>query len=782
MYGMAGIGIAAAIGFVLILGSIGGELAAKAPGPSAFMGGNNTLSTAALTTAASDQAIAKFSSIDELRAFLANSEAGRNALVTSATGIPLGVAPGGGAGFNYGPGAAAVTRNGSPSPQQLLPQAPLSSGAEKSADSAAAGTANANNPSFSGTNNQVAGVDEPDFVKNDAKYAYVLSGDKLTISDVYPPKNATVVARVGLDIKDGQSLQEMFLNNDTLVVFYTEYAQDSVIPQYGYEPQQISTPRTHALLLDVSDRANPKTVHDYVATGLYHDARMIGDRVYLVTTSDLYSYRQPLLPKITESSRTIVAPDIYYFRNPEPYYNFDTVTSIGLSPGKNDDIDSKTFMMNPASTLYVSQDSIYIAYLKYMPYSYYEQSSRDRFFAAVVPLLPQDAQDKVKAVDSDASVPSSDKWDRIATTLEDAYNRMGEPEKAQLFAKIQKSLADYDAQAQRDATRTVIHRIAIGPDGEIDYEARGEVPGRLLNQFSMDESGDRFRVATTVEYSSPYSSGLYSNVYVLDDATMQTVGKLEQIQPGEAMYSTRFIGDRLYLVTFQRVDPFFVIDLSSDTPKVLGALKLPGYSTYLHPYDEDHVIGIGKDTKDNGYGGVVPAGVKLALFDVSDVSDPKLAGSYTIPGQGTDSEALQDHRALLFNKEKPNVLSIPVTRYDDGDSGTKSAPDGRHIVPPKVWRGFYVFGVSPDKGITLEGTIEHSGGGSSNGAADSGYYYYGMQGSRSFYIGSVLYTVSAGNLIRMNDLDDNLVDLGQLRIGNTGDVVKYPVPLDAQPK
>ncbi|UVS69388.1 beta-propeller domain-containing protein [Nitrososphaera viennensis] len=765
MYGMAGIGIAAAIGFVLVLGSIGGNIATRGgPGPTTFVGGNGTTATTGIPpvfTVAPTQNIAKFSSVDELRAFLTNVEASRNAFSTAQTGIPENFSK-----FNLGATADSDARTTAP-PAPGAVMGPSSASGE-----AATFTENGQRTGvFSGTNNQVAGVDEPDFVKNDGKYAYVLSGDKLTISDVYPPENATIVAKVGLDIKNGQYLQEMFLNNDTLVVFYTEYAQDYVIPQYEFAPQPVYTPKTHALVLDVSDRANPKTVHDYVVSGTYHDARMIGDRVYLVTASDLYSYRQPLVPKITESSRTVVAPDIYYFQNPEPYYNFNTVTSIGLSD--KDDIDSKTFMMNPASTLYVSQDNIYIAYPKYLPYNYYEQSSRDRFFKAVVPLLPQDAQAKVRAVDADTSVPASDKWDRIARILEDTYNGMSESEKTQLFDKIQKSLADYDAQAQKDATKTVIHRIAIGPNGEIDYGARGEVPGRLLNQFSMDESGDRFRVATTVEYYSPYGQGLYSNVYVLDKESMQTVGKLEQIQPGETMYSTRFIGDRLYLVTFQRIDPFFVIDLSEDTPKVLGELKLPGYSTYLHPYDEDHVIGIGKDTKDNGYGGITQTGVKLALFDVSDVANPKLVDDYVIPGQGTDSEVLWDHKALLFSKEEPNVLSIPVNTYD---AEGKYAPDGRYI-PPKVWRGFYVFGVSPDSGIALKGTVEHS-----SNATDPYYnYYYGMQVSRSFYIGDVLYTVSAGNLIKMNDID-TLADLGQLQIGSTGDVIKYPVPLDAPPK
>ena len=104
--------------------------------------------------------------------------------------------------------------------------------------------------------------------------------------------------------------------------------------------------------------------------------------------------------------------------------------------------------------------------------------------------------------------------------------------------------------------------------------------------------------------------------------TSRVVGGLDEIAPDESIFSARFMGDRLYLVTFQQIDPFFVIDLSSDTPKILGELKIPGFSNYLHPYDEDHVIGIGRDTKEIGSGRVQQLGVKIALFDVSNVSDP----------------------------------------------------------------------------------------------------------------------------------------------------------------
>ncbi|MGI0020663.1 MAG: beta-propeller domain-containing protein [Nitrososphaera sp.] len=737
MYGMAGIGIAAAIGFVFILSSISSSVPIGEITRIDTRGDQPDVTTLAV---ASTQKLNKFSSIDDLKAFLLNTESVRSALSAAS----------GGSGVFNGIQERTLESADSAAPQSTAP-APASPEAKDGAPVAA-------DSSYSTTNVQVAGVDEPDFVKNDGKYAYVLSGDKLTIAEVYPAESAKVVAKIGLDIQQGQQLQNMFLSNNTLVVLYQEYSEDYVIPQYEFAPQPVYAPKTHAIVLDITDRASPKVTDNYSVMGAYSNARLIGDYAYLVTTSDLYNYRQPLIPKI--AGPVTIVPDIYYFDNPEPYYNFNTVTSINIKGGDGA-VNSKTFMMNPASTLYVSEGNIYIAYQKYQPYGFYEQESRDRFFGVVVPLLSDDAQMRIRTIDADSSLSQAQKWDRISAALQDMYNLTSEQDKAALIEKIQKALGEYDARLQRDSMRTVVHKIAIGQAGELDYVAKGEVPGRLLNQFSMDESGGRFRLATTVEYYSPYSQGLYSNVYVLN-GQMETVGKLEQIEPGESIYAARFIGERLYLVTFQRIDPLFVIDLSADQPRILGELKLPGYSSYLHPYDENHIIGVGKDAKENEFGGVQATGVKVALFDVSDVSKPRLVDDHIIEGQGTDSEALNDHKAFLFDKSR-NLLSLPVSSYD---AEPRYEPDGKYI-PPKTWRGFYVFNLSAGDGISLKGTIEHGN------ATD---YYYG-QGSRSFYIGSVLYTVSANNLIKMNDIG-TLQELNKLDIGGTGGIINYPVPLD----
>jgi inhibitor of cysteine peptidase len=738
MFGMAGIGIAAAIGFIFALSSLGNTLIPPdiGGGPGIFQDESPEIFTTAT------QALKKFASVDELKAYLLNVEANRGQL-EAAQGTTM-----------FFGGRSGLQMMVEERAQLSAPAAPMDDF-----------TLTLTEPDYSTTNVQVEGVDEPDFLKNDGRYVYILSGDRLTIVDAYPAENATIAVKVALDIQQGQYLQNMFLKDDKLVIFYQEYSEDYVIQEYDFAPQPVYQPKTHALVLDVSDRENPEVLNDYEVSGNYNNARMIGDRVYFITVSDLYDYRHPIIPLVSESSSTIVRPDIYYFDNPELYYAFNTVTSIDIAGTDAEQaVNSTTFMMNPASTLYVSEDNIYIAYQKNQPYYYYQSNTKDRFFDVVVPLLPEDVQQEIRDIESSDEMSPSEKWDKVSELLQDTYNRMSDAEKNRLFEEIRVALAEYDERVAKETQTTVIHKIAIGLEG-INYNSKGEVPGRLLNQFSMDESGDRFRVATTSEFYSPYRGtvSLYNNVYVLNEG-MEIVGKLEEIARDESIYSARFMGDQLYLVTFERIDPFFVIDLSEDDPKVLGELKLPGYSNYLHPYDENHVIGIGKETKENQYGGIETLGVKLALFDVSDVRNPELVDDYEIGGSGTDSEVLYDHKALLFDRSK-DVLSIPVSIYPDY---TEPRPfDGERYVEPKVWRGFYVFGIDPEEGFNLKGTVEHF-----NDTGDY-YYIYGTQGSRSFYIGDVLYTVTLNNVIKMNDLQ-SIEEINQLEIGPTGGIIKSP--------
>ena len=211
--------------------------------------------------------------------------------------------------------------------------------------------------------------------------------------------------------------------------------------------------------------------------------------------------------------------------------------------------------------------------------------------------------------------------------------------------------------AMTDWTDTTVFRFAV--DGlNLDYVGKALVTGTPLNQFSMDEHNGYFRIATT-DYSDWENRS--SSLYVMDHS-MQVVGRLEGIAPGEQIYSARFMGDKGYLVTFETVDPLFVIDLANPRkPEILGELKIPGFSNYLHPLDENHLLGIGHDTEVQTLEGrefPVTKGLKLAIFDVSDVNNPREKHVELIGGRGSWSEALYDHKAVFYHR---GVLALPVS-------------------------------------------------------------------------------------------------------------------------
>jgi len=306
-----------------------------------------------------------------------------------------------------------------------------------------------------------------------------------------------------------------------------------------------------------------------------------------------------------------------------------------------------------------------------------------------------------------------------------------------------------------DLEKTKVHRISFS-NGEVNYEAFGWVPGHILNRLSMDENDDHFRIATTIGHVwRTGENKAVNNVYVLDEE-MAIVGAIEGIAPGERIYSARFMGDRGYLVTFKKVDPFFVIDLADpENPEILGELKIPGYSDYLHPYDENHVIGIGKQTIEAEGGNFAwYQGVKISLFDVTDVSQPKEKSNYIIGDRGTQSLALHDPHAFLFSKDK-NLLVMPISLSE------KQNEEDFH--GQQTFLGAYIFNISAENGIEMHGKISHTEEGET-----LGYYswYNNRQDiKRSFYIGDTLYTVS-NKMIKMNDLD-TLEEINTIRFDNS---------------
>jgi uncharacterized secreted protein with C-terminal beta-propeller domain len=224
---------------------------------------------------------------------------------------------------------------------------------------------------------------------------------------------------------------------------------------------------------------------------------------------------------------------------------------------------------------------------------------------------------------------------------------------------------------------------------------------------------------------------------------MKQVGKIDDMAPGERIYSARFMGERAFMVTFRTVDPLFAMDLSDPyDPKVLGELKIPGYSTYLHPYDENHLIGFGRDTEEmttiDSKGNIVNQwavnkGMKLSLFDVSDMTDPKEVSVVSIGNEHAHSELLYNPKAWLFSREK-GFVAFPVTQYQYHFARPfNEKTDDEEDFPP--FNGVHVYDIDTT-GISLRGTISLG----SNNQNDRFFYENTVQ--RILYIGETFYSAS----------------------------------------
>jgi inhibitor of cysteine peptidase len=650
-----------------------------------------------------DNELKKFSSYSELENFLKSST---------------------GASSFYGSFGAGVARTMT---QAVAETATVGSDASKAAPSAAPAE------EYSETNIQVAGVDEADIVKNDGKYIYVASGTKVVIVDAYPAEQAEIIS----EIEVNGSVNEIFVNGDKLVVFgWGDYYSSGVgIPEIGIAPRPYSQ-LTFVKVYDITDRTNPVLTRDVAAEGNYYDSRMIGDYVYVVINQPVYyGGTDPIPMPMIEAdgvTKTIAASDIYYFDSYDTSYIFTNILAINTQ-NDNEEFTSKTFLMGYTQNMYVSPNNIYVVYTKRMrDVDYYDRIIDE----AIIPNVPFDIQLKINEI-RNSDKEDYEKMNEIGDVVEDYIETLGPEEGANFMIRVQEKIQEIYEQIAKELEKTVVHKISI-MNGNIEYITNGEVPGQTLNQFSMDEYNGNFRIATT---TNNWRTESLNHMYVLD-SNLNIIGKLEDLASGERIYSVRFMGDKAYMVTFRQIDPLFVIDLSNpSSPQVLGFLKIPGVSDYLHPYDETHVIGVGRDATEQGR----ITGMKISLFDVSDVANPTEISKYIIGERGTYSEALNDHKAFLFSKEK-NLLVIPVREYEDNYR--------------ESFQGAYVFSVELIEGINLKGRITHVN--ETAKEEDEWYYDWNAEVRRSLYIDNVLYTVS-NSMIKANDLAD-LSEISEVKL------------------
>lgn len=602
--------------------------------------------------------------------------------------------------------------------------------AEKAMDSSSTG---ATASDYSKTNIQVEGVDEADIVKNDGKYVYAISNNTLFVINAFPADQMEIISKV--DLNSQLTPIELFIFEDKLVLFSnksnfvrSESPSDTGVQKMAsmpYRPYYYGSSGVAVFVYDMSDKTELKLDKELYFEGSYVNSRLINNNAYFVINSyPSYSCERtddlcviPVMINDGVESKVASVSEIGIVPRVTPR-SFVTIASVNLN---NLDVEKETFLAS-TQNIYSSQNNLYLA-----------DNYWDGYNSSGI--LPYEIESFVKSI----------YYPNISTTQ-----------------------------------KTIVNKFSLN-DGKVNFVAQGIVPGTILNQFSMDEFEDNFRIATTVEnYSESISvSRSNNNLYVLN-SDMNLVGSLEGIAPDEKIYSVRFMGAKGYMVTFKHVDPLFVIDLSDATnPRILGKLKIPGYSDYMHPIDETHILGIGKDANEledaekvHSQGAVYYTaikGVKMAIFDVSDVENPKEVSKYVIGDRGTESEALTNHKAILFDKEK-ELLVLPITIVEN------NTPNTDYYGTEQTFQGAVVMNVSLENGLSERGRITHV---TSEEELKRGYYY-GSESivRRSLFMDDVLYTLSS-KMLKANNLSDlaeiNKIDLPFVSSNN---YYNYPMMIE----
>jgi hypothetical protein len=497
-------------------------------------------------------------------------------------------------------------------------------------------TGNGGGPSdFTTTNVQEAGVDEIDLVKTDGLYLYIAQDRALQIVRSWPVPDAELLSTVELS----GWIQGLFLKGDQVVVFHSRDWDDDL--PYG----------TRISVFDVSDRSAPALTRTIDLEGWLADGRLIDGDVYFVVNHYLDIPREAWalldggldLPEIDGSRSGSAGFDAYVDRQrakarailrPEVERVIAGMDLAGFLPSWR---DARGADPGEVTLMHACSDI-------------YRPTGIGRHGALSVVNL--DLEDGTLT----ATGLLSNGW-QLYASRDSLY--------------VSQSSHWWWGWGAR-APETHIHKFALSATAEPRYVASGAVAGYAYDQFAFSEHAGHLRVATSeVDWWWGWDDGEArpgNNVFVLrDDAAgaLQVVGSVRDIAPGERIFATRYLGDRAYMVTFELVDPLFTLDLSDPTdPRVVGELKIPGFSSYLHPLAEGHLLAVGMDGDDEGR----IRGLAFSVFDVRDPADPKRARYLTVgDSEWSWSEALWDHHAFTYHRD---VLSVPMYEWRSTGEGS----------------------------------------------------------------------------------------------------------------
>lgn len=511
----------------------------------------------------------------------------------------------------------------------------------------------------SGTNNQVDTVDEADLVKTDGRWVYLATNGALRIVEAMNPRVVSVTKLPG-------EVREMFVEGDRAVVYASTGARARERCTYGYDCAFAGdASHTTITVFDVKDRAAPRATRTLELSGSLVAARRIGSTVHtVVSDGDATEGQYPTWPDDLDTcgtpEATVRAKFARLRQENERRIRAEGASFASIKDGGQEVLACGTLLRTAIrdGKAFTTLASFDLADDATPPKTATVQSRPGAVFASA------DALYMTVTHRRDAGAG----WYGYATDT----NELSE-----------------------------VHKFRIGGKPDVTrYVGSGTVPGHVLNQFAMDEWYGYLRVATTKgKVPDPRVASYVSVLAEAEGGSLVRVGAIGGIAPGEDIRAVRFEGDRGYVVTFKKTDPLFVLDLANPArPRVTGELKIPGFSTYMHRIDRDHLLSIGFDANDKGSFAYFD-GVLLQLFDVADPAKPRLLHKERIGTRGSSSQAATDHLAFNFLRDE-GLLAVPMTVCNGGG-------DGR-FADDVAFSGLLLYDVDVERGFTRLGGVDHA--------------------------------------------------------------------------
>ena len=508
---------------------------------------------------------------------------------------------------------------------------------------------------FSKTNTQVEWVDESDIVKTDWKYIYYYN-DKDKFVYIVTVWSLEVIKKIQIPKNFNSPVLYISKNRLTIISWWysnTDYARA------WYWINRSS--KTYTIIFDTTDINNPILSKLYIADWYLTKSRLIWDYLYIISNSsfNIPYYNFSWIEDISVKARNLIPKSI----------ELSKTTNL---ENQNLEIKWEKLPYNLKAWNVASCKEIeYILPDEETLWKYDFSPSYNIISVININDFDEEVEKKVIAWNNAEIFMSLDNL-YLTSNIYTSFNY-----KCPVWARC---IMPWYPRGQN----TLVHQINVDWN-ELKYNASNIVPGRPLNQYSMDQYKNQFRIITETNYPE-----LATNLYILNSDDLELDWMLGDIEPGEQFKSSRFIGDKLFLVTFERIDPLFVISMSDgQNPKILWELKIPWYSSYLHPYDENHLIWLGYDTKENEWWGTVNNWVKLDLYEINydkkcgdsnlSLEEIEKCDSWdykwiivkqkytkTLWENWSYSEALNNPRMFMW-KASDNKLFLPVQLYNNAE-------------------------------------------------------------------------------------------------------------------